>query len=147
MNIVKRFQSQAHGPALVEVSFPDGIPYPAQGGRSTMLSPRHAWTDLAKEKAAELGADIGFRNIDGGLQVAFRSHDDCARVLAAMEPEWRDRLRQGLGYWVRMQFRSAERAEERGQAYDPKPTVTQMAESFGLEYDDLADLGAPAAQR
>ncbi len=57
MNIVKRFQSQAHGPALVEVSFPDGIPYPAQGERSTMLSPRHAWTDLAKEKAAELGVE------------------------------------------------------------------------------------------
>lgn len=143
MNIVKRFQSQAHGLALVEVSFPDGIPYPAQGGRSKMLSPRHTWTNLAKEKAAELGVDIGFRNVDGGLQAAFRSHDDCSRVLTAMEPEWRDRLRQGLGYWVRLQFRSAERAEERGQTYDPKPAVTQMAKSFGLAYEDIADLGAP----
>ena len=112
-----------------------------------MLSPRHAWTDLAKEKAGELGVDIGFRNIEGGLQVAFRSHDDCARVLAAMEPEWRDRLREGLSYWVRLQFRSAERAEEHGQIYDPKPAVEWLAQSFGLAYEDLADLGAPNPYR
>ena len=125
--------SVAHNPGFTPhiVAVNLGKSRPMFAGRATYVC-----------RPLQLHVDIGFRNIDGGLQVAFRSHDDCTRVLAAMEPEWRDRLRQGLGYWVRMQFRSAERAEKRAQAYDPKPTVTQMAESFGLEYDDLADLGA-----
>ncbi len=45
-----------------------------------------------------------------------------------------------------MQFRPAEGGEERGNTNDLRPTVTQMAESFGLEYDNLADLRAPISQ-
>jgi hypothetical protein len=63
-----------------------------------MLPPHHARTYLAKEKAVELGANIGFRNIDGGLQVIFRRHDGCSRVLPAMATEWPRPLPNRLRY-------------------------------------------------
>lgn len=91
-----RYQSGSE-PELLVVRFSDAI----TDVSGCMKSPKSEWKSLAKEKAEQLGIDMQIRETGSNeLFAAFITAHECDAVVAAMQPEWKERLLGGLRYFV-----------------------------------------------
>lgn len=97
MDLVPSSYQSGSEPEVLTLRFPDVA---SQGANPRANAygghPRRAWEQLAEEKASELGIEYRVQRTEGRLDVAFKSADDCSALVAAMQPEWHDRLMAGI---------------------------------------------------
>lgn len=123
-NIDAHFWKQAGGAALLEVRLP-------HDERLLGGDPLADFRDTLQRAADRLGFDAGFREVDGGLDVAFRNQAECELVSTAMESEWNSQFLQRLNVAAATIFRD--------NPGNPKQAVQEFAEDYGLDYSDFAD--------
>ena len=99
MDLIRSAYQSGSEPELLTVRFFDSV----TDVSGVMKSPKSAWHTLASEKAEQLGIRMQIKETaPNELSAAFLSADECNAVVAAMQPEWKDRLLDGLEYFLRL---------------------------------------------
>lgn len=118
-------------PEVLTVRFSDSVTAAFENG--VMTNPKAAWVNLAKETAKRLDIKMELRENPGGeLAAAFLTADDCSALIAAMQPEWKQRIIDGLRYdvWIRCI----------GGKDDPeflKELIQEVADEYDLDPEDF----------
>lgn len=124
-----KYQSGSE-PEVLTVRFADSVTKSA----GCMNSPKTEWKTLAEETARNLGIEMHMREMeDGTLAAAFHSIGDCNLLVAAMQPDWKPRLLEGLTYLVTtMQI----------QMYDDgfEAFLEDLGQEYDLERSDFDDI-------
>jgi hypothetical protein len=95
-----------------------------------------AWCGLAQEKAEALGIDMRIEfHEPGKLSVAFLQASDCNALLAAMQPEWKQRLMDTVKWYPLLNFRLV--AEEGG---DLEHHIEHFMQEFNFEREDVDNM-------
>ena len=126
-----RYQSGSE-PEVLTVRFSDSVTEDAH----LMKSPKSCWRALAEETARNLGIEMHMREMDDGtLAAAFNTADDCNSLVAAMQPDWKPRLLEGLTYHVQLLqtalYRDADEFEK---------MLDELASEYNLQRSDFDDI-------
>lgn len=121
-------------PELLTVRFSDSVTDAFD--RGVIKNPKSAWHNLATETAKRLNIDMQIRDLeDGSLAAAFLTSKDCNRLIAAMQPDWKERLLDGLGYevWIySIAFHENREALDR--------SIEKLSEEYELDPSDFEEM-------
>lgn len=118
-------------PELLELEFTDWGSLEDHG-----TAAERAWRELANEKAEALGIQMKINCPEPGkLSVAFLKAQDCTALLAAIQPEWKQRLMETVKWHHLLDFRLV--AEEGG---DIEYHIERFRSYFNFDREDVENM-------